>query len=266
MKEAGAGGMADPWQQGFVRTDDGERISLVRAPGPSDRAIVVAHGFTGNWRQPRVRKVIRALQPFGTVFGLDFRGHGASSGRCTVGNAEVLDVAAVVAHARRQGFTTVSTVGFSMGGSIVLRQAALDSTTDRAVSAVVAVSAPAFWYYRGTRVMRLVHALVMRPGGRAVMRARGIRLDPTPWPEPPPMQPVEAVSVLGNTPVLIVHGDQDRYFPMEHAYALINAGTDVQSMLVPGFGHAEAAISEQTLHDIGQWLTSQAELPHHGPE
>jgi pimeloyl-ACP methyl ester carboxylesterase len=259
MSKTGIGGTDVPWQTGFVRTADGERISFAQAPGPTTQAIVVAHGFTGNWRQPRVTKVIRAFQPYGTVFALDFRGHGASSGRCTVGNAEVLDVAAVVDRARSQGFSTVSTVGFSMGGSIVLRQAALDHATQRGVSAVVAVSAPAFWYYRGTRVMRLVHHLVMQPGGRAVMRARGIRLDSAPWPDPPPMQPFEAVRALRDTPVLIVHGDQDRYFPMEHAHALINAGEDVQSLLVPGFGHAEAAISQQTLQDIGRWLTTHVD-------
>jgi len=240
--------------EGSVRTSDGERISLVHAAGPRDRAIVVAHGFTGNWRQPRVQKAVQVFQSIGTVFAFDFRGHGGSTGKCTVGNSEVLDLSAVVRHARDQGFSSVTSVGFSMGGGVALRQAALDQESDDAVDAVVAVSAPAFWYYRGTRVMRLVHHLVMRPGGRALMRARGIRLDSTPWPEPPPMQPIDAMARLRETPALIVHGDQDRYFPMEHAYALLAAGVNVDSLLVPGFGHAEAAISNETLGDIRHWI------------
>lgn len=201
-----------------------------------------------------MQKVIEALAPRGSVFALDFRGHGASSGRCTVGNAEVRDVDAVVAHAYDLGFTSVCTVGFSMGGGVVLRHAALHEDTPTAVDGVVAVSAPAFWYYRGTRVMRLVHQLVMRPQGRALMRARGIRLDSRPWPDPPPMPPVAAVAALRHTPTLIVHGDRDRYFPLEHAHALMGARPDVEGIIVPGFGHAESAISRSTLGEIGMWI------------
>ena len=242
---------------GFVRTRDGERISFVRAEGATDHAIVVAHGFTGSWRQPRVQRVIAELTKVGTVFALDFRGHGASSGTCTVGNAEVLDVDALVTHAYGQGFPTVSAVGFSMGGGVVLRHAALFEATPSHVASVVSVSAPAYWYYRGTRVMRLVHHLVMRPPGRALMRARGIRLDARPWPDPPPMSPVEAVAALQRTPTLIVHGDQDRYFPVEHADALIAAGRDVDGLRIEGFGHAESAISAATLQQIGAWIDAR---------
>jgi pimeloyl-ACP methyl ester carboxylesterase len=255
--------------EGSTYTSDGERISLVQVSGSLDRAIVVAHGFTGNWRQPRVHKAIRAFQSIGTVFAFDFRGHGGSTGECTVGNSEVLDLGAVVRHVRDQGFPSITTVGFSMGGGVALRQAALDRDSDQCVDAVVAVSAPAFWYYRGTRVMRMVHHLVMRPGGRRLMRARGIRLNSTPWPEPPPMQPVEAIAQLGGTPTLIVHGDQDRYFPMEHAHALIAAGEGADSLLVPGFGHAEAAITPETLTDIQKWIvqhTSTDEISGRRPE
>lgn len=256
MERTRAVGFPLPGSTGFVRTRDGERISFLRADGAPDHAIVVAHGFTGSWRQPRVQKVIAQLVRVGTVFALDFRGHGASSGRCTVGNAEVLDVDALVTHAYDQGFPTVSTVGFSMGGGVVLRHAALHEDTPSHVTSVVSVSAPAYWYYRGTRVMRLVHHLVMRPHGRALMRARGIRLDSRPWPDPPPMSPVEAVAALQHTPTLIVHGDKDRYFPVEHADALIAAGRDVDGLRVEGFGHAESAISVATLDQIGAWLAA----------
>jgi pimeloyl-ACP methyl ester carboxylesterase len=257
VKRTRTGGFSAAGSTGFVRTRDGERISFFQAEGPADHAIVVAHGFTGSWRQPRVLNVIAELSQFGTVFALDFRGHGASSGRCTVGNAEVLDVDALVTHAYDQGFSAVSTVGFSMGGGIVLRHAALHENTPSHVASVVSVSAPAFWYYRGTRVMRLVHHLVMRPHGRALMRARGIRLDSRPWPDPPPMSPVQAVAALQHTPTLIVHGDQDRYFPVEHADALIAAGLDVDGLRIEGFGHAESAISAATLHEIGAWIDAR---------
>jgi dipeptidyl aminopeptidase/acylaminoacyl peptidase len=66
-------------------------------------------------------------------------------------------------------------------------------------------------------------------------------------------------------PLLIVHGDVDKYFPVEHAYALENAieragNANATMIVVEGFGHAETAISAETLTGIGEWLRSH--VPH----
>src|SRR5690606_18460967 len=96
--------------------------------GPEDVPVfVVAHGFTGDVDRPHLRRVARALTRHGAVLTFSFRGHGASGGRSTVGDREVLDLAAAVGRARELGHTRVVTVGFSMGGSVVLRHAALGS-------------------------------------------------------------------------------------------------------------------------------------------
>ena len=61
---------------------------------------VVAHGFTGDVDRPHVRRVAEAFAQYGAVVTFSFRGHGASGGRSTVGDREVLDLAAAVAWAR----------------------------------------------------------------------------------------------------------------------------------------------------------------------
>ncbi|MPY45671.1 alpha/beta hydrolase, partial [Streptomyces phyllanthi] len=123
----------------FLRTLDGVPIDSVYEPGavvyddgdvtgtPPSRGLVfvVAHGFTGDLERPHVRRVARAFARYGAVVTFSFRGHGASGGLSTVGDREVLDLAAAVAWARELGHTRVATVGFSMGGSVVLRHAAL---------------------------------------------------------------------------------------------------------------------------------------------
>lgn len=226
-------------------------------------AFVVVHGFTNHSAVPRVQRVIAHLQACGGVVALDMRGHGRSEAVTTLGDAEVLDVDAAVAWARELGYRAIATVGFSMGGSVVLRQAAIG---EQPVDVVVSVSAPAFWYYRGTRVMRLLHHVVERPAGRAVMRARGVRITSQEWTEPLPMTPEQAASELRETPVLIVHGTVDHYFPVEHARALYRAVTSTGNAhadlwIVDGFAHAESAIDEQTLDAIGEWVRVHAGLP-----
>ena len=88
----------------------------------------------------------------------------------------------------------------------------------------MSVSAPAFWYYRGTRIMRVAHFMVETRPGRLIMRAGGTRISARGWAEPAPgRRPHEAAALLGGIPLLVVHGDVDRYFPLEHPRAIHEA-------------------------------------------
>ena len=216
--------------------------------------IVVAHGFTGDLERPGVRRVAGVLARYGAVVTFSFRGHGASSGRSTVGDREVYDLAAAVEWARELGHTRVATVGFSMGGSVVLRHAA-QHREGAHTDAVVAVSAPARWYYRGTAPMRRLHWLVTRPEGRLVGRyGLGTRIHHRDW-DPVPASPVESVPLIAPTPLLIVHGDRDGYFPLDHPRMLADAAPGhAELWLEHGMGHAEQASDDELLARIGAWV------------
>lgn len=221
-------------------------------PLGSQPAIVVAHGFTGGVDRPHVRRVVAALTRYGSVVTFSFRGHGRSGGHSTVGDREVLDLAAAVRWARDLGYERVVTVGFSMGGSVVLRHAALP---DAGIDAVVSVSAPARWYYRGTAPMRRLHWLVTRPAGRLVGRyGFGTRIHHREW-DPVPPSPVESVPLIAPTPLLIVHGDSDGYFPVDHPRMLAEAAAGhAELWLEEGMGHAEHAATGELLDRVGDWL------------
>jgi len=252
-----------------LATVDGQTLSAGwvqgRSGATSGLAFVLAHGFTGSWREPRVQAVQAHLSRFGGVLSIDQRGHGDSTGLCTVGMDEVLDVDAAVGHVRTHaGARSVVTVGFSMGGSVVLRHGALAPgavhAPEHRPDAVVSVSAPGFWFYRGTKTMRLVHRLVGNPAGRALLRSRGVRMTSIPWPDPPPWSPEESVRRMGDFPLLVVHGDIDHYFPVEHARVLERAAHEVRNeraevIIVPGFAHAESTVDLQTMDRIGKWAS-----------
>ncbi|MER5202933.1 alpha/beta fold hydrolase [Streptomyces sp. NPDC002825] len=242
----------------MLRTEDGVRIEAVYEPSGAsvtDSAVVLAHGFTGSADRPAVRRAARALAARGAaVVTFSFRGHGRSGGRSTVGDREVLDLSAAVRWARELGHARVATVGFSMGGSVVLRHAALEKGTAGGTDAVAAVSAPARWYYRGTAPMRRVHWVVTRPAGRVVGRyGFGTRIDSRGW-DPVPLSPVEAVPLIAPTPLLIVHGDRDAYFPLDHPRMLAAAGP-AELWVERGMGHAENAADGELLARLGDWLT-----------
>ncbi|MFE3453318.1 alpha/beta hydrolase [Nonomuraea sp. NPDC059194] len=239
----------------MLRTADGVRIDAAHthSRGRGDLGIVVAHGFTGSWRDRSARRIVHVLSGFGGVLAFDFRGHGHSGGETTVGDLEVLDIEAAVRHARVVGYSSVAVVGFSMGAAVALRHAGLR----RGVDAVVAVSGPARWYYRGTRPMRQVHWAIERPFGRWAARvAKRTRIARGQW-DPIPMPPHEAAALISPTPLLLVHGDADTFFPLEHAHQIFDGAREPKELWIePGYGHAESAATPDLIRRIGKWIIS----------
>ena len=145
------------------------------------------------------------------------------------------------------------TVGLSMGGGAVLRHAALGRHRP---DAAVSVSAVSRWYVRDTRPMQRVHWLLETTAGRRLAsRAVRLRLG-EPWLTVPP-SPLEVVSAIAPTPLLLVHGDRDEYFPLEHFRSLAQAaGPTATAWVVPGFGHAESGATAPLVERIGRWASA----------
>jgi hypothetical protein len=133
----------------------------------------------------------------------------------------------------------------------VLRYAGLIGGID----AVVSISGPGRWYYRGTERMRRVHYAVEHRLGRFVTRHYlKTRISPEGW-KLVPVPPAEAAAKIAPVPLLIVHGDQDPYFPPEHARQLyLAAGEPKELWLIPGMGHAEVACGNDLVDRIAHWL------------
>lgn len=247
-------------------TEDGVPIDAAHLPcrstdpGSSDLAIVLAHGFTFSWQRHSVWRIANRLTGTGAVMVFDFRGHGRSGGLSTVGDREIHDLDVVVAWAREKGYRRVAGVGFSMGASIVVRYAALE----RGLDAVVSVSGPGRWYYRGTTPMRRLHWAVEQPLGRLITRTvLHTRVHPGRW-NPTPLPPAEAASRITPVPLLVVHGDRDPYFPVDHAHQIYDAAQEPKDLWIErGYGHAETAASAELIDRIGEWVAkaTAAESP-----
>ena len=244
-----------PVEDVVLHTADGERLHAVHLPGPGRGvAVVLAHGFTGHTGKPALQRIAAALARTCGVLAYDARGHGRSSGLSTLGDREVLDVDAAVATARALGYSAVVTCGWSMGGATVLRHAALRGKVaaghrlTAAPDAVVSVSATSRWFVRDTRPMRLVHLAIETRLGRQVARHRlGTRVSPDGW-DPLPLSPLDCVAQVAPLPLLLVHGDADAFFTVEHPRALLAAAREpVELWLEPGFGHAEEAAGPELL-------------------
>jgi pimeloyl-ACP methyl ester carboxylesterase len=230
-------------------------------------AVVLVPGFSGTVTRRAVRSVAEALRWHASVLLIETRGHGRSTGRCTFGDREVFDVDAAVGELRRLGYDRVVTVGWSMGGAAALRHAALARSglpvhgrlLRHSPDAVVSVSATSRWFVRDTVPMRRIHWMAETAPGRLVARfGFGVRIPAPPWsavPERQPAAPLDVIGKIGPIPALIVHGELDGYFPVEHPLALAAAaGPTSRLWIVPGFGHAEVGVVPGLVDRIGKYL------------
>jgi alpha-beta hydrolase superfamily lysophospholipase len=225
---------------------DGTRIAgsrLARQPQSGERperglAFLVVHGLFAHRRIPALQELAESLTRFGPVWTMDLRGHGASGGACTLGEAEALDVAAVAALIRSETDLPLATIGFSMGAAAVVRSAALLEPTD----AVVSISGPAEWDGRlgpGARKVALVWRV---PGGIAAAQAlTGVRLSRQ---IPASESPAAAAARIAPAPLLVIHGTEDPFFRTGEARLLYERAADPKALwVIPGGGHAEELFS-----------------------
>jgi pimeloyl-ACP methyl ester carboxylesterase len=224
-----------------ITKDDVQIVGTRLGSNDAERpAVVLVHGLMGWHAKPKFAVFAEHLTEWFTVYALDMRGHGGSGGVSDYGGAEIYDVAAVVALARREGHATVVTVGTSQGGIAVLRHAGILGGVD----AVVGISSLAYWDWRdGAEPLarRQLDARIGSRSGRAALRAWGVRL-PDEWDEPE--SPEVVVGKIAPTPVVIIHGTDDHLFTPDHARRLYEAAGEPKRLLLgDGFGHAEDGLT-----------------------
>ena len=215
-----------------VLTDDGVRLCGERL-GIGPLAVVFCHGFLGWHRKPRLVRFQDVLAKRFTVYGFDFRGHGASEGFSAFGALEHLDVDAVVQRARGDGFERVVTFGGSMGGIAVIRHAALVGRVD----AVVTVSTPARWDGHDSEAVRRLAWLTATQLGRRLLRGSRVRVSGE---FDRVEEPADLVGRIAPTPLVLVHGRDDHFFDEEQAWLLYRRANPPKRLLLASrFGHAE---------------------------
>jgi alpha-beta hydrolase superfamily lysophospholipase len=231
-----------------LTTEDGITLAGRRWLTDAPRAsVVLAHGFSAHRHDAHLVATAEHLHRSGfDVITYDARGHGASGGRCTLGDLERHDVASAVELARSRTDRVIA-VGASMGAIAVLRHAA----GDRALAGVVAVSCPARWRLP-RNLLGLSSAALTRtaPGRMLAQRVMRVRLASA-WTDASP--PVDLVGAI-TAPVAFVHGDRDRFIRASDAAELYARSGSVRRLtVVAGMGHAFEPTALDAITDAVEW-------------
>jgi pimeloyl-ACP methyl ester carboxylesterase len=212
-----------------LTSDDVQIVGTRLGANEADRhAVVFVHGLMGWHGKPKFAVFAEHLTEWFTVYAFDMRGHGGSGGVSDYGGAEIHDIDAVVALARREGH-----------GKVV-----------------------AYWDWRGGAdplARRQLDARIGSRSGRAALRAWGVRL-PEHWDEPE--SPEEVVGKIAPTPVAIIHGNDDHLFAPDHARRLYEAAGEPKRLLLGDrFGHAEDGLTPAFERRLARVVFEMLELP-----
>jgi alpha-beta hydrolase superfamily lysophospholipase len=238
----------------MLSTSDGMQLAARSWPanGEARASVVLVHGLAATKDNAELVAVASALQEHGfDVLAYDARGHGESTGICTLGDLERYDVAAAVAHARGDGLPVI-VVGASMGGIAVLRYAADDPT----LAGVVTVSSPADWRLHRSPGTLLLAGMIRTRAGRAfAARLFHVRLSPH-WTDP---ESPRTLAGRITSPLAVVHGERDRFIPVREARGLFaSLGGERRLFLVPRMGHAYHPAAVPAIVEAVDWVLATA--------
>jgi len=246
-----------------LRTADGVTLaaSVHRPQSAPSATIVLAHGFAASRSEPAIAALVEDLTgTSAAVMVYDARGHGESGGRCTLGDAERLDVAAAVEHAAALGESVV-VAGVSMGGVASIRYmaaAAADTPTVGRASVVglVTVSTPSRWQFQRSVVGTYVRLLTTTRLGRALaVRHPGVRISSE---LPPPPEPASVVGDI-KAPTAFVHGVDDQLISAADAAVMHDSATDPRNLeLVAGMAHGLSESGREATVRAFRWTLDVA--------
>ena len=213
---------------------------LFRPASPNGRAVLLMHE-TGGTRLNVRDHVPWLLRRGFTCLTPDGRGHGQSGGNLvTAGLLEGADVVRWVRLLRdEEGATAVFGLGHSLGASSLIHGLALGADLRRVVADSTGANMPTRYdllaerYGAPVSVIRPLLCLFVEPALWNARARYGLDLDQ--------ISPVDWIRAV-RAPVLLVHGRQDHFIPIEEARRIHDANPSWTTVWeVAGAGHVTAA-------------------------
>lgn len=235
----------------FIKTDDGQNISIRHTKIGSKQVVLVLPGFFQSKNTPTFRCIEKLICQNGfDVISVDFRGHGDSSGFYTFSSKENLDLRTVINYAQHD-YTSIIALGFSMGGAIAI----IEQAQKHKLDGLICIGSP--------KEFRKIEMQWWRPSAmqcqrRSLEKGVGCRIGAI-WHHK--KKAIDCISKLGATPILLLHGTNDRIVFKQHSQDLYaEASGSKEIKLIDGGSHAEDLFRthpDVMVETIVDWINEQ---------
>ncbi|MDX0431117.1 alpha/beta fold hydrolase [Sinorhizobium medicae] len=218
-----------------------------RRSGPRHQRILLVHGW-GSRSEYLATLIDRLLSSGAEVVALDLPGHGASPGRTLTMPQAVRAIDAAWRHF--DGFDAA--IGHSFGGASLAcaAGAVLCDVPARVSGKLVLIGAPSemTWLFKG-----FGRALGLKPKAQAafegmVERLSGRRIDG-----------FDAARILAavRKPVLVIHAEEDKEVPADHARRYAAAGSNAELHWANGLGHRRIVSAAAVVERVADFLREE---------
>jgi len=233
------------WRTVTITARDGAELEAwFVTPGakPSGRCVAVLHGIADSkssaaWFAPMF------LAEGYSVLLPDSRAHGRSGGESvTYGLLEKYDVIGWAAWMRGAGCTEIYGLGESLGASILIQAAAVAPAFRAIVAECPFADLAAAGEIRTQRILP-PPGRMSRPVARVIVASGLIYARLRYGLDFRQVSPVQAMART-NTPILLIHGLEDRETPYWHSQRLAAANPIAVLWLVPHAGHVRASATD----------------------
>ena len=213
-------------------------------PSPdSEQVIIMLHGAESNRSDPGVNMMGIAAELIANDYNVlmfDFRGHGESEGdRLSAGYHERKDLLGAVDFVQERGFEQIGVLGFSMGAATALMGTAEETNIDCIVADSSFADMTGIMEREFTERTKFP-GFFLTPVLFMVNIMYGVDFKA--------VKPVENVPEIAPRPILFIHGEEDDFTPLDHAYRLYEASQNPDDALwiVPGADHVKAYVTSPT--------------------
>jgi len=230
-----------------LETDDKVSIAGVHLSSGHPTLVVFCHGFLGSKTWRAVPGFVDSLTHDFDVMAFDFRGHGQSGGKSTVGCAEVQDLRVVIRYARAKKYERVVLVGESLGGAVAIRYGGLHGEVEGIVTINAFASLESLFSSLARYPLWFMFNSAL--GRSLVSMVYGTRLGDLPDCQPP----LELVHRVSPIPLFLIQGGHDPFVKMADGKALYSRAREPKELRVVSSGHA-FMLHEHTRTLIVDWI------------
>lgn len=229
-------------------TDDGVQLSGNYYSTDHQRLVIILNGLFMSKDMGFKHTFCKKLSKKFDILNIDFRGHGRSSGLFTGGEKEILDIQAAVKFANDRRYESIGVIGFSFGGYMAIKGAALIPQID----SVATISAPYSIDQKKPKSFDQQGLVFLIEFGRSLLqKILNVR-----YVDHLPEQLAELKTSLESLaqPVLVIHGDWDTVVPYDESQTIFQLAKGEKRFVKLDRGSHAETISDYHLEKVRQEL------------